>query len=94
MRYLLSPRYFTRRIESIFIEIESVKRNLDDVKIEQKSFEKRDVIIKMEEGFNILLDDNKSKIQKNKNELNKQIKGLEVEIKSIWTELKNVSSNP
>lgn len=85
-------KYFTRRIESIFIEIESVKRNLDDVKIEQKSFEKRDVIIKMEEGFNILLDDNKSKIQKNKNELNKQIKGLEVEIKSIWTELKKRES--
>ena len=85
-------KYFTRRIESIFIEIESVKRNLDDVKIEQKSFEKRDVIIKMEEGFNILLEDNKSKIQKNKNEFNKQIKGLEVEIKSIWTELKKRES--
>ena len=85
-------KYFTRRIESIFIEIESVKRNLDDVKIEQKSFEKRDIIIKMEEGFNNLLEDNKSKIQKNKNELNKQIKGLEVEIKSIWTELKKRES--
>ena len=85
-------KYFTRRIESIFIEIESIKRNLDDVKIEQKTFEKRDMIIKMEEGFNILLEDNKSKIQKNKNELNKQIKGLEIEVKSIWTELKKRES--
>ena len=87
-----SMKYYTRRIESIFMEIESLKRNLDDVKLEQKSFEKKEMVMKIEDEIHNQIDENKSKIQKNKNDLNKQIKGLEVEIKSIWEELKKRES--
>ena len=85
-------KYFTRRIESIFMELESFKRNLDDVKLEQKSFEKKEMIMKIEDEIHNQIDENKAKMQKNKNDLNKQIKGLEVEIKSIWEELKKRES--
>ena len=88
-----SIKYFTRKIESIFLEIDSMKRNLDDVKLEQNSFEKKGEIIKIEESIHNQIDENKSKIIKNKNELYKLIKGLEVEIKSIWEELKKRESS-
>ena len=70
-----------------------MKRNLDDVKLEQNSFEKKGEIIKIEESIHNQIDENKSKIIKNKNELYKLIKGLEVEIKSIWEELKKRESS-
>ena len=85
-------KYFTRKIESIFIELESLKRNLDDLKLEQNSFEKKDIIMKLEENFHVLLDENKNKLQKNRNELNKQIKNIEIEIKSLWAEFKKRES--
>ena len=88
-----SIKYFTRKIECIFLEIDSMKRNLDDVKLEQNSFEKKGEIIKIEESIHNQIDENKSKIIKNKNELYKLIKGLEVEIKSIWEELKKRESS-
>ena len=88
-----SIKYFTRKIESIFLEIDSMKRNLDEVKLEQNSFEKKGEIIKIEESIHNQIDENKSKIIKNKNELYKLIKGLEVEIKSIWEELKKRESS-
>lgn len=85
-------KYFTRKIESIFIELESIKRNVDDLKLEQNSFEKKDIIMKLEENFHVLLDENKNKLQKNRNELNKQIKNIEIEIKSLWAEFKKRES--
>ena len=82
----------TRRIDSIFIEIDSYKRNLDDIKLEQNQYERKDVIIKMEEQIHSEIDENRNKIQKNRNELNKQLRGIEVDIKSIWNELKKKKS--
>ena len=82
----------TRRIDSIFIEIDSYKRNLDDIKLEQNQYERKDVIIKMEEQIHSEIDKNRNKIQKNRNELNKQLRGMEVDIKSIWNELKKKES--
>ena len=82
----------TRRIDSIFIEIDSYKRNLDDIKLEQNQYERKDVIIKMEEQIHSEIDKNRNKIQKNRNELNKQLRGIEVDIKSIWNELKKKES--
>ena len=82
----------TRRIDSIFIEIDSYKRNLDDIKLEQNQYERKDVIIKMEEQIHSEIDENRNKIQKNRNELNKQLRGMEVDIKSIWNELKKKES--
>ena len=82
----------TRRIDSIFIEIDSYKRNLDDIKSEQNQYERKDVIIKMEEQIHSEIDKNRNKIQKNRNELNKQLRGIEVDIKSIWNELKKKES--
>ena len=82
----------TRRIDSIFIEIDSYKRNLDDIKLEQNQYERKDVIIKMEEQIHSEIDENRNKIQKNRNELNKQLRGIEVDIKSIWNEIKKKES--
>ena len=82
----------TRRIDSIFIEIDSYKRNLDDIKLEQNQYERKDIIIKMEEQIHSEIDENRNKIQKNRNELNKQLRGIEVDIKSIWNELKKKKS--
>ena len=47
------------KIESIFLEIDSMKRNLDDVKLEQNSFEKKGEIIKIEESIHNQIDENK-----------------------------------
>ena len=82
----------TRRIDSIFIEIDSYKRNLDDIKLEQNQYERKDIIIKKEEQIHSEIDENRNKIQKNRNELNKQLRGIEVDIKSIWNELKKKES--
>ena len=82
----------TRRIDSIFIEIDSYKRNLDDIKSEQNQYERKDTIIKMEEQIHSEINENRNKIQKNRNELNKQLRGIEVDIKSIWNELKKKES--
>ena len=82
----------TRRIDSIFIEIDSYKRNLDDIKLEQNQYERKDIIIKMEAQIHSEIDENRNKIQKNRNELNKQLRGIEVDIKSIWNELKKKES--
>ena len=83
---------FAKKIENIFIEIESINRNLDDLKKEQNSYEKKEIIIKIEEQIHDQIEENKAKIIKNRNELNKQIKGIEIEIKSIWEELKRRES--
>lgn len=91
-KYEEGKNYFTRKIDNIFIEIESMRRDFEDIKIEQNFFEKKEVVLKIEEDFHSLLEENKSKIQKNKNELHKQIRGLEIEIKSLWAEFKKRES--
>ena len=81
-------KLFKRKIESIFIEIDSFKRNLDDIKLEINLCEKKDMIIKLDEQIHSDIEENKTKIQKNRNELYKQIKTLEIDIKSLWNEFK------
>ena len=79
---------FSKKIEAIIMELESMNRNFDELKKEQNLFEKKETIMKIEDDIHVQIEDNKTKIIKNKNELNKQIKGLEMEIKSLSTEFK------
>jgi hypothetical protein len=66
---------------------------LDDIKLNQNQYEKKDDIIKIEEHIHSEIEENRNKIQKNRNELNKQLRGIEVDIKSIWNELKKKESS-
>ena len=91
--YEETVKLFTRKIESIFMEIDSFKRNLDDIKLEQNLYEKKDMIIKINEQIHNDIEDNKLKIQKNRNELYKHIKTIEIDIKSLWNELKKKESS-
>ena len=91
--YEETVKLFTRKIESIFMEIDSFKRNLDDIKLEQNLYEKKDMIIKINEQMHNDIEDNKLKIQKNRNELYKHIKTIEIDIKSLWNELKKKESS-
>ena len=91
--YEETVKLFSRKIESIFMEIDSFKRNLDDIKLEQNLYEKKDMIIKINEQIHNDIEDNKLKIQKNRNELYKHIKTIEIDIKSLWNELKKKESS-
>ena len=91
--YEETVKLFTRKIESIFMEIDSFKRNLDDMKLEQNLYEKKEMIIKINEQIHNDIEDNKLKIQKNRNELYKHIKTIEIDIKSLWNELKKKESS-
>ena len=91
--YEETVKLFTRKIESIFMEIDSFKRNLDDIKLDQNLYEKKDMIIKINEQIHNDIEDNKLKIQKNRNELYKHIKTIEIDIKSLWNELKKKESS-
>ena len=91
--YEETVKLFTHKIESIFMEIDSFKRNLDDIKLEQNLYEKKDMIIKINEQIHNDIEDNKLKIQKNRNELYKHIKTIEIDIKSLWNELKKKESS-
>ena len=91
--YEETVKLFTRKIESIFMEIDSFKRYLDDIKLEQNLYEKKDMIIKINEQIHNDIEDNKLKIQKNRNELYKHIKTIEIDIKSLWNELKKKESS-
>lgn len=91
--YEETVKLFTRKIESIFLEIDSFKRNIDDIKLEQNLYEKKDIIMKINEQLHNDIEDNNSKIQKNRNELYKHIKTLEIDIKSLWNEFKKKESS-
>ena len=77
-----------KKIEDIFREIDSQRRDLLDIKEEQKNNEKKERVNRLEEDIYKLFDENNSNFQKNKKEMNKIEKGLKVEIKSIWNEFK------
>lgn len=79
---------FNLKIEDIYSEIESLRRDLTDLQIDCKDFEKKERVNRLEEDIYKNLTDSKSALQKNKNEIYKSIKGLEVQIKSLDDEIK------
>ena len=76
------------KIDNYVREIDSLRRDLTDVKEEQKIYEKIERVDRLEEDIEKKIDENFTKIRKNKNEINKLTKALEVEVKSIWNEFK------
>ena len=92
-KYEEGNKLFKRKIDNILTQLESIKKDLDDLNAEQKKFETKDMVYKIQEEFSNLLEDNTSKMKKNRNEVYKQIKGLDIEIKSLWTEIKKKESS-
>ena len=88
VKYNEGMNQILKKFENIMNEIDSLRRDYDLVKDEQKFYEKKDRIDRLEEEIQKQFDENKFKLQKNKNEINKVSKGFEVEIKSIWNEFK------
>jgi len=76
------------KIEDIYGEIESLRRDLTDLQIDCKDFEKKERVNRLEEDIYKNLNDSKSVLQKNKNEIYKNIKALEVQMKSLDDEIK------
>ena len=79
---------FNMKIEDIYGEIESLRRDLTDLQIDCKDFEKKERVDRLEEDIYKNINDSKSILQKNKNEIYKSIKGLEVQMKSLDDEIK------
>ena len=79
---------FNMKIEDIYGEIESLRRDLTDLQIDCKVYEKKERVNRLEEDIYKNINDFKSTLQKNKNEIYKSIKGLEVQMKSLDDEIK------
>ena len=77
-----------RKLEKIFAELDSLRRDLTEIQMLEKSFEKIERVNRLEEDIYIQLNERKNNSLKNKNDLLKQIKALEVQIKAINEELK------
>ena len=79
---------FNKQIEKVFGEIDSLRRDLTDIQIDTKQYEKKERVNHLEEDTYRNFTESKTLLHKAKNELYKVIKGLEVQIKSISEELK------
>ena len=79
---------FNMKIEDIYGEIESLRRDLTDLQIDCKDYEKKERVNRLEEDIYKNINDSKSTLQKNKNEIYKSIKGLEAQMKSLDDEIK------
>lgn len=79
---------FNYKVEKIYGEIDSLRRDLTDLQIDNKENEKKERVNRLEEDVYRHLMEKKSNLQKVKSELTKQIKGLEVQIKSLSEEIK------
>ena len=79
---------FNMKIEDLYGEIESLRRDLTDLQIDCKVYEKKERVNRLEEDIYKNINDFKSTLQKNKNEIYKSIKGLEVQMKSLDDEIK------
>ena len=79
---------FNKQIEKLYGEIDSLRRDLTDLQIDTKQYEKKERVNHLEEDTYRNFTESKTLLQKAKNELYKVIKGLEVQIKSISEELK------
>ena len=79
---------YNRKIEQIFQEFDSVRRDLNDLLNSNQVYEKKERIDRLEEDIYIQINERKNNAIKIKNDLLKQIKNLEVQIKAINDELK------
>ena len=77
-----------KKFESIYNEIESLRRDLTDLKIDCNNYEKKERVNRLEDDVYKNFNEIKNSAQKNRNELFKAIKGLEVQIKSLGEEIK------
>lgn len=79
---------FNNKIDKVYGEIDSLRRDLTDLQIDTKENEKKERVNHLEEDIYRQLAERKTILQKTKNEIYKVIKGIEVQIKSISEELK------
>ena len=77
-----------KKEERIYGEIDSLRRDLTDLQIECKDYEKKERVNRLEEDIYKQINERKSALQKAKNELYKVIKNLEVQIKALNEEMK------
>ena len=79
---------FNNKIEKIYGEIDSLRRDLTEMEIESKEYEKKDRVNRLEDDVYKHLNETKSSLHKAKMELNKLIRGIELQIKSLTEEVK------
>ena len=74
---------FNRKFEKTFEELDSLRRDLSEIQMNYKDFEKKERINRLEEEIFIQINERKTNCTKNKNDLLKQIKTLEVQVKAL-----------
>ena len=79
---------FNNKIEKVYGEIDSLRRDLTDLQIDNKENEKKERVNRLEEDIYKQFNEKKILIQKTKNELYKVIKNIEVQIKQLNEEMK------
>ena len=79
---------FNAKVEKIFGEIDSLRRDLTDLQIDNKENEKKERVNRLEDDIYNKFTERKTILQKTKNELYKLIKNLEVQIKVLNEEMK------
>ena len=93
-KYLEAEKFFEankkciRKFEKVFEELDSLRRDLTEVQMLNKDYEKKERIDRLEEDVYSQLNERKTSCTKNKNDLLKQIKNLEVQIKALNEEMK------
>ena len=87
-QYNESNKKVNHKLEKIFEELESLRRDLNEMETLNKEYEKKERVNHLEEDFFAQLNERKTNCNKNKNDLYKIIKSLEVQVKAINEELK------
>ena len=77
-----------KRIEILYEELDSMKREIAEIQLADKNFEKIERVNRLEEDIYNQLNERKNNCVKNKNDVLKQIKALEVQIKALNEEIK------
>ena len=83
-----SLKPFSKKFEKIFIELDSLRRDITDIQSENKFYEKKDRTNRLEEDIYNKFKENKNMAQKNKNDLIKLIKTMEIELKTVKDDIK------
>ena len=87
-KFMDANKKFNRKFEKTFEELDSLRRDLTELQLMDKDFEKKERIDRLEEDIYSRLNESKNNCTKNKNDLLKQIKNLEVQIKALNEEMK------
>ena len=93
-KYLEADKFFEankkymRKFEKVFEELDSLRRDLTEIQMLNKDYEKKERIDRLEEDVYNQLNERKTTCTKNKNDVLKQIKSLEVQIKALNEEMK------